>query len=283
MNRGGSLAVPLNWLIDLALRHGDAAERDREADLVGDEFDLDLAEPDLAGERMGAAIAALGRVGQRKQESLVAAGEILQPQVALRRKRQGIAGEIACRRTGVGRRRLDEAVGAENLGDPLECRLRRGSRKRGKIGGRSQRVVEQPVGVIEGRAEHLSARQVLEGRRDAAFDVHRGGIDRLRGAETGERGAVGADEEDRLDHVAARLLDGERGKLAVIERALAHHPVDCERELLGNLLEAELRHGGIAAARCGEQCVRILDGAFSALDCDVHQAASPARRSDRVN
>ncbi len=270
-------------LVDrLALGDGDAAERHREADLVRDELDLDLAEPDLAGERMGAAIAALGRVGEREQESLVAAGEILQPHVALRRKRQRIAGEVARRRAGVGRRRLDETVGSENLGDPLARRIRRRGRERGKIGGLGERVVEQPVGVVEGRAEHLAARQVLEGRGDAALDVHRSGIDRLRGAEAGERGAVGADQEDRLDHVAARLLDGERRELAVVERALAHHPIDRERELLGNLLEAELRHGGIAAARRGEQRVRVLDGAFSAFDCDVHQAGSTTRRSDRV-
>jgi hypothetical protein len=142
-------------------------------------------------------------------------------------------------------------------------------------------VVEQPVGVVEGRAKHLAARQILEGRGDAALDVHRSRIDRLRGAEAGQRGAVGADQENRLDHVAARLLDGERRELAVVERALAHYPIDRERELPGNLLEAELRHGGIAAARRGEQRVRVLDGAFSAFDGDVHQAASTTRQSDR--
>ena len=142
------------------------------------------------------------------------------------------------------------------------------------------------MGIVEGRAEHLAARQILECRGDAALDLHRGGVDRLRGAEAGERGAVGADQENRLDHVAARLFDGERRELAVVERALAHHPVDRERELLGNLREAELRHGGIAAARLGEQRVRVLDGAFSAFDCDVHQAGSiavpPTRRSGRA-
>ena len=42
-----------------------------------------------------------------------------------------------------------------------------------------------------------------------------------RVAEARQGGAVGAHEEDRLDQVAARLLDGERGELAVVERALA--------------------------------------------------------------
>ena len=270
-------------LVDrLAFRHGDAAERHCEADLVRDELDLDLSEPDLAGERMGAAVAALRRVGESKQEALVAAGEILQPQVALRRKREGIAGEVARRRAGVGRRWLDETVGSKDLGDALGRCVRRRGCQRSKIGGLGERVVEQPVGVVEGRAQHLPARQILECRGDAALDVHRSGVDRLRGAEAGERGAVGADQENRLEHVAARLFDGERCELSVIERALAHHTVDRERELFGNLLEAELRHGGIAAARRGEQRVRVLDGAFSAFDCDIHQAGSVTRRSEGV-
>src|SRR5262249_33111239 len=76
-------------LVDhLTFGHGDRAERDCEADLLGEEFDLDLAEADLAGEGMGAAEAALGRVAQREQKTLVAAREILQAHIAFGGKRQ---------------------------------------------------------------------------------------------------------------------------------------------------------------------------------------------------
>ena len=85
-------------LVDhLALGDGDAAERHREADLLGDELDLDFAEADFAGERMRAAIAALGRIAERQQKAFVAAREILQAQVAVGRKIQRLAREVADR------------------------------------------------------------------------------------------------------------------------------------------------------------------------------------------
>src|SRR5215831_8110026 len=70
-------------LVDhLTFGHGDSAERHRKADLLGEEFDLDLAEADLAGERMGAAETALGRIAEREQKTLVPAREILQANIA---------------------------------------------------------------------------------------------------------------------------------------------------------------------------------------------------------
>ena len=103
------------------------------------------------------------------------------------------------------------------------------------------------MGIIEGGAEDLAARNILEGRGNPAGDPHPAGIDRLGRAETRQRRAEGADQEDRLDHVAARLLDGERRKLAVIERAFAHHAVDGEPKLLGDLGERHLGNVAIAA------------------------------------
>jgi hypothetical protein len=82
-------------------------------------------------------------------------------------------------------------------------------------------MIEQPVGIVEGRPQHLSARRILEGGGDAPVDAHGRRVDRLRCAKTRGGGAKGAYQKDRLDQVAARLLDGERRKLAVIERALA--------------------------------------------------------------
>ena len=92
MNCGGSVAEPLNWLTIWHSVTAIAAERHREAELLGDELDLDLAEADLAGERMGAAVAALGRIAEREQEALVAAREVLQPQVAVGRETRAARG-----------------------------------------------------------------------------------------------------------------------------------------------------------------------------------------------
>ena len=87
------------------------------------------------------------------------------------------------------------------------------------------------MGIVEGGAENLAARKVLEGRRNSPANVHGRGVDWLAGAEARQRRAERAQQEDRLDQVAARLLDRERGQLAIVERTLGHHPVDCEREL----------------------------------------------------
>src|SRR5215813_197705 len=102
-------------LIDhLAFRHGNPAERDCEADLLGEEFDLDFTETDLAGERVGPAETALGRVSQREQESLVPARKILQAYSAFGGKRQRLAGQITNRSIGRARRGLlDETVARE--------------------------------------------------------------------------------------------------------------------------------------------------------------------------
>src|ERR1700760_1744248 len=81
-------------LVDhLTFGQRDAAQRDCEADLLGEELDVDLAAADLAGERMRAAETALRRIAQRKQETFVAARKILQPHVSLRGKRERLARE----------------------------------------------------------------------------------------------------------------------------------------------------------------------------------------------
>src|SRR3546814_3903515 len=59
-------------------------------------------------------------------------------------------------------------------------------------------------------------------------DLHRRAVDRQRLTETRQRGAVGAQQEDRFHEIALGLLDGERGEVTVVERALGHHPVDGE-------------------------------------------------------
>ncbi len=222
---------------------------------------------------MGAAIAALAGVGKRQQEAFVAACQRLQAKVAVGRKIQRLAGDIADGRLRIGSRlALDQSLTAEKIGDArhggFEARggLRRGRRLR----SRSQHEVDQAMGVVEGRAEHLPARQILEGRRDAARNRHRPGIDRLRRAETGQRRAKGTDEEDRLDEIAARLLDGERRQRRIVERALGHDAIDGEGELGADLLRRQLGDVGVAAPLVGEQRVGVVDGLLAAFDRDVH-------------
>src|SRR5580693_435361 len=111
-------------LIDhLAFSHGDTAERHGKADLLRRKFHFDLAEPDFTGERMIAAIAALCRIAEREQEALVAAGEILQAQIAIRRETQGILREIADAHVVAAlRRALDQIVGGKQIRRPWHFR-----------------------------------------------------------------------------------------------------------------------------------------------------------------
>src|SRR6516165_5866094 len=105
---------------------------------------------------------------------------------------------------------------------------------------------------IESRAEDLSAGQILEGGGDAATDLHRGCIDRNTGAETWQGRAIGTQQEDCLDQVATRLLDGKCGKIWIVDGALTHHAVDGEGELLTNLRGRQLGHVKGTAPLFGE-------------------------------
>jgi hypothetical protein len=48
----------------------------------------------------------------------------------------------------------------------------------------------------------------------------RAGVERLRRAEARQRGAIGAQQEDRLDQIAASLLDRQRREAAVVTASL---------------------------------------------------------------
>ncbi len=130
------------------------------------------------------------------------------------------------------------------------------------------------MGVVEGGAENLAARNILEGRGNPAAHLHPAGIDRLGGAEARQRRAERAQQENRLDHVAARLLDGKRRELAVVQRALGHHAIDGEAELSGNLVQREFGNLTVAAALMRQQAMGVLDGALASLDGDIHALAS---------
>ena len=74
-------------LVDhVALGDAHPADGHDEADLLGEEFDLDLAGADLSDHRMVRAEAAHRRIGEADHESLVAAHQRLQAHVARRRE-----------------------------------------------------------------------------------------------------------------------------------------------------------------------------------------------------
>src|SRR6266404_1448225 len=77
------------------------------------------------------------------------------------------------------------------------------------------------MGVVESGSENLAARNILERRGNPATHLHPGGIDRFGRAEARQGGTEGADQKDRLDHVAARLLDGKRREFAIIQEPSA--------------------------------------------------------------
>src|SRR5262249_43118216 len=54
------------------------------------------------------------------------------------------------------------------------------------------------------------------------------------------------------------------------KRALAHDPVDSQRQLIVDLRERKLRDSAIATTHVSEQRVGVFDGAFAAFDCHVH-------------
>ena len=226
---------------------------------------------------MVVAVAALRRIAEGQQEPLVAARQVLQahrtrcgePQ-RLAREVLGLAGRL--------RRRLQHALAFEDVADAWQFHRRVGRRNRRlrafARGGQGE--IEQTMRVVVGRSQHLPARHVLEGGRDAALRHHAAGIERLRIAEARQGRAVGAQQEDRLDQIAARLLDGERGQRAVVAGALGHDAVDGETELLVDLVEREFGNIPIAAPLVGDQIERMGDGRFATLDRDVHDQASTA-------
>ena len=136
------------------------------------------------------------------------------------------------------------------------------------------------MGVVEGRAENLPARNILEGRGNPPAHLHRAGIDRLGGAKARQRRAERPHQEDRLDQVAARLLDRERRKLAIVQRAFGHDAVDAERKLLGDLGQRQLGHITVAAPLMRQQAMGVLDGALASLDGNIH--GQPPLATSRV-
>jgi len=192
------LAVAALELVDhLAFGDRDASQRRREAEILDEDLDVDVAEADFADERMVAAVAALGGIGEAEQEAFVAARRRLQARVAWGGIARRVARDVGDRRAGLGAyAALDQVVAGDDVGDArhggLEvggCRRRRRRRRRAVL---AERKVDQPVGVVESGPERLSAGQVLVSPGDPAAHRHRAGVDGLGEAEAGQGGAIGA-------------------------------------------------------------------------------------------
>ncbi len=80
-----------------------------------------------------------------------------------------------------------------------------------------QREIQQTLRVIVSRAEQLAAGHVLERGRNAASHLHGFRIDRLRVAETRQRGAIRTQQKDRFDQIARSLFDRECGEFFVVD------------------------------------------------------------------
>ena len=150
----------------LTLGHIDGAKRHRKAGILGHKFQLHFAKADFAREWMRTAIAALGRIAERQQKALVTARQILQAQIAIGRKAQRLARQIADRRISVGLRRgFDQAIAAENIGDARHLlAAHRRALRQFRIAALIELRIEQTMSVVEGWAEDLAAGHVLEGR-----------------------------------------------------------------------------------------------------------------------
>ncbi|MNF89894.1 hypothetical protein D3C84_724390 [compost metagenome] len=228
---------------------------------------------------MIAAIATLGRVTQRQQETFVAAGQRLQALGTTGRELQWVASDVRDRFAVVGFV-LDQAFPGQQT-EHSRARFKAGIRRRLRprvLTFGEQRKVQQAMGVVEGRPQQLPARYVLERGREASAELHVLRVDRQARAEARQRGAISAQQENRLHHVPCRLFDRQRGQLFVIQRAFAHHPRHCQRQLLTNLLDAQLSDRRIAPTFFRQQTMGIVDGLFATLDGYVHQARSSAMR-----
>ena len=159
MNWAGSVLEPTNWLTVSHIGHGDLGDIDGKAQFGDIDLDRDHADAQLAHERVIAAIAALGRIGHAQHEALVAPGQRLQAQRPRGGQPQRLAGQVRRRRVVRGLL-LDQPVAVQERGDmrlfgPVGFGL--GLSGQWLLAPGHQREIQQPVRVVERRAQHLAA------------------------------------------------------------------------------------------------------------------------------
>ena len=159
----------------------------------------------------------------------------------------------------------------------------RGLRRRRGFGGGDHRFgritlalqhadLQQAVRVIQRRPQNLAARNVLEGRRDAADGEEIRLGDRLGDRQARLRRAVGAQQQNRLVEIAARLGQRQRCQIGLIERGFAHDAVDQIGEAVAHRVDTL---AGDRAEIVAKEPFCLFDGAFATTGCHIgHQSTS---------
>ena len=137
-----------------------------------------------------------------------------------------------------------------------------------------QGEIEQAMGVVVGWAKQLAAGNVFINRRNTPFETHLCGVERLAYRELRQRGAVGAQQENCFDVIAAGLFQRQRRQFAVGNAAFGHHAIHRKIKLLFNLGDAQFRQIGIAPASALLQGVSGVDRLLAPFHGNVHQHTS---------
>lgn len=126
-----------------------------------------------------------------------------------------------------------------------------------------QGEIEQAMGVVVGWAKQLAAGNVFINRRNTPFETHLCGVERLAYRQFRQRGAVGAQQENCFNVIAAGLFQRQRRQFAVGNAAFCHHAIYREVKLLFNLGDAQFGQIGIAPASALLQGVGGVDRLFA--------------------
>ena len=137
-----------------------------------------------------------------------------------------------------------------------------------------QGEIEQAMGVVVGWAKQLAAGNVFINRGNTPFETHPGGVERLAYRQLRQRGAVGAQQENRFNVIAAGLFQRQRRQFAVGNAAFGHHAIYREVKLLFNLGDAQFGQIGIASASALLQGVGGVDRLLAPFHGNVHQHTS---------
>ncbi len=130
------------------------------------------------------------------------------------------------------------------------------------------------MAVVVSWPQHLAARQIFIDRRDAAFDAHRPGRQWRALRQAWQRGAIGTQQKDRLDQIAAGLFNRQRRQFRIVNPAFGHHPIHRQSQLLRHLIAAEFGYRPIAAPQIGLQLMGVRNGFFAPFHRDIHQHTS---------
>ena len=233
---------------------------------------------------MVAAKAALHGIGEPQQKALVAPRQHLETHITVGGKLCGITSDVhgrgvACR----GKLRLQQTLVAKNVGHARHGRRQRLLRHlRLRVNGLLlEREVKEAVGIVIGGAKNLPAGEILECGGDASANGHGARIHRLRRTKTRQGRAIGAHQESRLDRVALRLLQGERGQILIIERALVHDAGDGQLHLLADLACLQFWRCGVATTLLRDQVMGRSDCGLAPFDSHIHQCASSSSIVER--